>query len=280
MAAPAVTVFVVLFLIPMGLAFVLSLTDWNGYSLNLNFIGFENYERAFTDPSALGAAAYSATIAFVGTALSNGVGLGLAVLISGPGRANTVARTIFFYPYILSALIIGFLWSALLAPSGVVNSALTTMQLPTIPFLTDVTFAKIAVILTIVWAEFGFCMILYIAGLKSVPAEFYEAATVDGAGKLAQFRFITVPMLAPIITVNLVLTLIGYLKVYDLVLSLTSGGPAGSTETIVYQIIKNSFDNSKLGFGASQAVLLLIAAGILGLVVTFSRRGAERKVSA
>lgn len=279
MATPAVIVFVLMFVIPMFLAFVLSLTNWNGFSLNLTFIGFENYIRAFDNPRSVGAAVYTTIVAIAGTLLSNTVGLGLAMLISGPGKANTVARTIFFYPYILSALIIGFLWSALLAPQGVINGFLTHLGLSGIPFLTDLGFARVTVILTIVWAEFGLCLILYIAGLKSIPAEYYEAATVDGAGRWAQFRNITLPMLAPIVTVNLVLTLIGYLKVYDLVLTLTAGGPAGSTETIVFQIIKNSFDNAKLGYGASQAVLLLIAAAVLGLTVTITRRRAERKVA-
>lgn len=279
MAAPAVIVFVGLFLIPMALAFVLSFTNWNGFSLNFEWLGFDNYANAFKDARSVNAGVYSTILAVVGTVISNCLGLGIAILISAPGRANTVARTIFFYPFILSSLIIGFLWSALLNPQGVVNSMIKSLGGDGIPFLTDLTLAKVTVILTIVWAEFGFCMILYIAGLKSIPAEFYEAATVDGAGRWAQFRHITLPMLAPIVTVNLVLTLIGYLKVYDLVLALTAGGPAGSTETIVFQIIKNSFDNSKLGFGAAQAVLLLIAAAAVGLALTTYRRRAEQKVS-
>jgi multiple sugar transport system permease protein/raffinose/stachyose/melibiose transport system permease protein len=160
-----------------------------------------------------------------------------------------------------------------------VNSLLAPAGLNAIPFLTDPNVAKAAVFFTVVWSHFGFNMILYIAGLKSIPAEYYEAATVDGAGRWTRFRHITLPLLAPIVTVNVVLSLVGFLKVYDIVLALTDGGPAASTQTIVYQILMDSFQNAKLGFGAAQSVILLIVTAVLGLAVTLSRRGAEKKVS-
>lgn len=279
MSAPAVIVFVAMFVVPMLLAFVLSLTNWNGYGLEFDFIGFQNYVGAFRNPRALEAAVFTGVLAVLGTVLCNVLGLGLAVLISGSGPLNTFARTVFFYPYIISALVIGFLWSAILAPRGVVNNVLLGMGLEAAPFLTDPLFAKGAVVFTVVWSAFGFHMILYIAGLKSIPPEYYEAATVDGAGRWAQFRNITVPLLAPVVTVNLVLSLVGFLKVYDLVLSLTAGGPAGSTQTIVYQIINTSFVDAKLGFGSAQAVILLVVTAVLGLAVTLSRRNAEKKVT-
>ena len=122
-------------------------------------------------------------------------------------------------------------------------------------------------------------MILYIAGIKSVPTEYYEAATVDGASRWQQFRNITIPLIAPVLTVNLVLTLVGLHKVYDIVLALTDGGPAGSTQTIVYQVLKDSFAQARLGFGAAQSVILLVVTAILGLAVTLARRGSEKKVT-
>jgi len=279
MSAPAVAVFVAMFVIPMFLAFGLSLTDWNGFSLDFTFIGLDNYLEAFKNPRTIDAATFTAVIAVVGTLLSNALGLGLATLISGKGALNTLARMTFFYPYIISALIIGFLWSALLAPQGVVNNILMRFGATPVPFLSDPDFAKATLIFTIVWSSFGFNMILYIAGLKSIPTEYYEAATVDGAGGWARFRRITLPLLAPVVTVNLVLSTVGLLKVYDIVLVLTDGGPAGSTQTIVYQILKESFVNAKLGFGSAQSVLLLIVTAVAGLVVALSRRRAENRVS-
>ena len=279
MGGPALLVFAAMFIVPMILAFVLSFTDWNGYSLDLSFIGLENYQYAFRNPRTVDAAVFTAVIAVVGTALCNGLGLLVAVLIARPGRANTVMRTIFFYPYIISSLIIGFLWSAMLAPTGVVNGFLDQFGIAALPFLTDEGWAKAAVIGTIVWSSFGFNMILYIAGIKSVPVEYYEAATVDGASRWQQFRNVTLPLIAPVVTVNLVLTLVGLLKVYDIVLALTDGGPAGSTQTIVYQVLKGSFSTAQLGLGAAQSVILLIVTAVLGLGVTLARRGSEKKVT-
>lgn len=280
MAGPAVLVFVLMFIIPMILAFVLSLTDWNGYSLNFDFIGLENYRFAFKNPRTVDAAIFTGIVALVGTTLCNVVGLAVAVLIAAPGRANTVLRTIFFYPYIISSLIIGFLWSAMLQPNGVANSLLAHVGVGPLPFLIDPTWAKGSVIATILWSSFGFNMILFIAGIKSVPNEYYEAATVDGASRWQQFRAITVPLIAPVLTVNLVLTLVGLLKVYDVVLALTDGGPAAGTQTIVYQILKDSFARSELGLGAAQSVVLLVVTAVAGLAVTFARRRAEQKVAA
>jgi multiple sugar transport system permease protein/raffinose/stachyose/melibiose transport system permease protein len=279
MGGPAVLVFLAMFIVPMVLAFVLSLTDWNGYSLNFTFIGFDNYAEAFRNPRTVDAAVFTAVVALVGTVLCNGVGLLIAALIAGNSRANTLLRTIFFYPYIISALIIGFLWSAMLSPQGAVNGLLDHLGVGPVPFLTEVGFAKASVILTIVWSHFGFNMILFLAGIKSVPTEYYEAATVDGASRWQQFRNVTLPLIAPVFTVNLVLTLVGLLKVYDVVLALTDGGPAGSTQTIVYQILRDSFAQSELGFGAAQSVILLLVTAVLGLAVTFARRGAEKKVT-
>jgi len=279
MGGPAVAVFLAMFVIPMILAAVLSFTDWNGYSLNFTFVGWENYIKAFRSPRSIQAAVFTGVIAVVGTILCNAIGLAIAALISGPGRSNTILRTIFFYPYVISALIIGFLWSAMLSPTGAVNGLLGTLGLPAMPFLTDPTFAKASVIFTIVWSHFGFNMILFLAGIKSVPAEYYEAATVDGASRWQQFRSITLPLIAPVFTVNLVLTLVGLLKAYDVVLSLTDGGPAGSTQTIVYQILKDSFANSALGFGAAQSMILLVVTAIVGLAVTLVRRRAEQKAT-
>jgi len=279
MASPAVAVFLAMFVIPMILAGVLSFTNWTGYSLNFDFVGWDNYAKAFRNPRSLNAAIFTGVIAVFGTVLCNVIGLAIAALISGPGRANTLLRTIFFYPYVISALIIGFIWSAMLAPQGAVNGMLRGIGLPELPFLTDPTFAKASIIFTIVWSHFGFNMILFLAGIKSVPTEYYEAATVDGASRWQQFRSITVPLIAPVFTVNIVLTLVGLLKAYDVILALTDGGPAGSTQTIVYQILKDSFANSALGFGAAQSIVLLIVTAVIGLGVTLVRRRADQKAT-
>jgi len=279
MTAPALLLFVGMFVIPTVLAIYLSMTNWNGFSLSPDFVGLDNYKTLATNPRAQSAAIFTAVIAIVGTVLCNVIGLGFAVLISDATRTNSVFRTILFYPHIISALIIGFLWSALLAPKGIVNSTLGKLGVDSVPFLSDPNYAAVCVIATIVWATFGINLILYIAGIKSVPQEFYEAATVDGASRWQQFKSITLPMIAPIMTVNLIVVLVGLLRTYDLVLALTAGGPAGRTQTVVFQILADSFQNGKLGFGSAQSVVLMLATAVLGIVITLARRRSEEKVS-
>lgn len=279
MTAPALVLFVGIFVIPTVLAIYLSMTDWNGFSMSPNFVGLDNYKHLATSPRALSAAVFTAIIAIVGTLLCNVIGLGFAVLISAGTKTNSIFRTILFYPHIISAIIIGFLWAAMLSPNGIVNSTLAKLGIDPIPFLSDPRMAAISVIGTIVWSSFGINLILYIAGIKSVPQEYYEAATVDGASKWQQFKSITIPMIAPIMTVNLIVVLVGLLRTYDLVLALTAGGPAGRTETVVYQILVDSFQNGKLGIGSAQSVVLMIVTAVLGVVITLARRRSEEKVS-
>lgn len=279
MTTPALVLFVAMFVVPAFLSLYLSLTDWNGYSASPGFVGTENYRNLVDNPRVTRAVILTGLIAVVGTVLCNLAGLGAALLISKPSRANTVVRTILFYPYVISTLVIGFLWSTMLSSNGVVNSTLRSVGLDAVPFLSDPGLAVASVIGVIVWAAFGLNLILYIAGLQSVPQEHYEAATVDGAGRWQQFRNVTLPMIAPIVTVNLVIVLVGLLRTYDLVLALTGGGPAGRTQTIVYLILNDSFQNNALGFGSAQSVVLMLVTGALAFAIAMSRRKAEAKVT-
>jgi raffinose/stachyose/melibiose transport system permease protein len=280
MTAPAVALFAAFIVVPLGLAFYLSLTDWNGFSSDPGFVGADNYRDLLDNPRVKSAAMFTLLIAVAGTILCNALGLGFAVLIGRPSRVNAFFRTLMFFPHIISALIIGFLWSALLSSTGVINELISGLGAAPLPFLADPGNAKIAVIFVIVWATFGVNLVLYIAGLQSIPPEYYEAATIDGAGPWHQLRHITLPMIAPVMTVNLVITLVWMLKTYDLVVGLTGGGPAGRTQTVVFLIIFDSFQNGKLGSGAAQAVILMIITAVLGIGVALFRRGAEQKVSA
>lgn len=280
MTAPALVLFATLIVAPLVLAFYLSLTSWNGYSQSPPFIGFENYTKLLDSPRVVSAATFTLLLGIFGTIGCNALGLLFAVLIGRPSRINSFFRTIMFFPHIISALIIGFLWSALLSNSGVINELLSQLGASPLPFLSDPTWAGASVILVTIWATFGVNLVLYIAGLQAIPADYYEAAELDGASPWQQFRHVTFPMMAPVVTVNLVITMVWMLKAYDLVLSLTAGGPAGRTQTAVYLIIFDSFQNGKLGFGAAQAVILMLATAILGISVALFRRRAEQGVSA
>jgi raffinose/stachyose/melibiose transport system permease protein len=278
MVVPATVVFVVMLVVPVGLAIYLSLTDWDGYSAQPKIIGGSNYTHLFSDPVMRHAAFVTLLVAVAGTAGMNLLGLGFALLVNGTSRINRFLRVVLFYPHVLSALVVGFLWSAILGTTGAVNSLLTAHGGSVLPFLSDPTWALITMIAVLVWAGFGVNVVLYLAGLQAVPRSLVEAARIDGATRWQVFRHVTLPALGPVVTVNIVLSLVTLLKTYDLVVSLTAGGPAGQTQTVAYLILWNSFHDNRLGFGSAQSVVLMIVTGILALVVTRMRRRGEMAV--
>jgi multiple sugar transport system permease protein/raffinose/stachyose/melibiose transport system permease protein len=279
MSVPAITLFGLLMVVPMGLSVYLSFTNWNGYSPNPAMVGAANYLRILHDPEVLHAALVTGVLAVVGTIGCNVLGLAVAVAINRPGRANRVLRAVFFYPYVISALIIGFLWSAILGTDGVLNSFLTAHGHEVLPFLSDPNWALGSLVGVILWAGSGLTMVLYIAGLQTVPVSLLEAARIDGASGWMVFRKVTLPMIGPIVTVNLVLVLVSMMRIYELVLALTGGGPAGRTETAAYLILGESFQNNALGYGSAQATVLTVATGALALMAVTARKRRDAAVT-
>jgi ABC-type sugar transport system permease subunit len=279
MAGPATALFTLLLIVPAGLAVYLSLTDWNGYSANPQVVGGANYAGLLADPQMRAAAYVTLLVAVVGTAAMNLLGLGFALLVSRSSRLNALLRMILFYPHVLSALIVGFLWSAILGTSGAVNSFVTSRGGEVLPFLSDPVWARVSLIAVLVWAGFGVNVVLYVAGLQAVPPELVEAARIDGANRWNVFRHVTMPSIAFVVTVNVVLSLITLLKTYDLVVSLTAGGPAGQTQTLAYLILWNSFHDGRLGFGSAQSVVLMVVTAALALAVTRLRRRADQRTA-
>lgn len=280
MLTPALALVLVFILVPIGIAGYLSLTDWDGFTPRPEFIGWENYRRIFDDEPLVHAAVVTLIVAAVGTLFANALGLGMALLVDGPGRLKSVARSVLFYPYVIGAVIIGFLWSAILGSNGAVNSVLHALGGTGIPFLAEPAWAITSLVLVIIWANFGVNMVLYLAGLQTLPCELMEAALIDGANAWQTFWRVKFALLAPVVTINLVLTMISLLRTYELVLALTAGGPAGNTQTITYYILTISFANGKLGYGAAQAVLLMVVILVVTVALTAMRRRAEKDVAA
>ncbi|WP_329001822.1 sugar ABC transporter permease [Kribbella sp. NBC_00709] len=280
MVGPALVLFVVMLVIPVGLSLYLSLTDWDGYSANPAIVGLKNYVNLTHSAEAIRAGWVTLLIAAVGTVLLSVLGLGFALLVNGASRLNAFFRIVLFYPHVLSALVVGFLWSAVLGTSGVVNGWLTSKGAEVLPFLSNPNWALASLIGVLVWAGFGVNVVLYLAGLQTVSRDLLEAARIDGASSRQTFFDVTLPALAPVVTVNLVLSLVTLLKTYDLVVSLTGGGPAGSTQTAAYLILWDSFHNNALGFGSAQSVVLMVITAGLALTVARLRSRADQGVRA
>ncbi len=205
-------------------------------------------------------------------------GPGVALLLNRNSRLNSILRVLVFYPYVVGPVILGFLWSSILGTDGAVNAVVGAKH--SLPFLSDPTWAVATVICVIVWSSFGVNVVLYLAGLQTVPDSVIEAAKIDGASPWQTFWRVKLPMLAPTVTVNVVLVVIGLLRVYELILALTAGGPAGETQSFVYNILTSSFDNTQLGYGAAQSVVLMIVIIVVTVGITSARRRSEQAVSA
>lgn len=279
LAAPVLLV-VAFVIVPIFIALYLSFTNWDGFTYPPTWIGGANYTKLTQDPAVLHAAGLTALITVVGSVVCNVLGLGIALLLNKNSRFNAFMRVLVFYPYVIGPVILGFLWSSILGTNGALNSLLGSFGLPSLPFLSDPTWATVFVIGVIVWASFGVNVVLYLSGLQTVPESLMEAATIDGASPWQAFWKVKLPLLAPTVTVNIVLTVIGLLRVYEMILTLTAGGPAGSTQSIVYNILSTSFDNSQLGYGAAQSIILMIVIVVVTIGITTWRRRSEEAVSA
>lgn len=270
MMGPAVLLYTLMTVVPVGVAIYLSLTDWDGFS-TASFTGLDNYKHLFDDPSSSDAWYVTGLIAVVGTVLMVGLGLVYALALKGRSRTNSFFRAVAYFPHVISALILGYLWAAILGTNGAINNTLAKFGIEPLGFLFDEKFALISLIAVIVWAGFGFNVVLFVAALQTVPAELLEAAAIDGASKRQINLRIVIPMIAPVVTVATVLNLVGLIRAYDIVVSLTGGGPTGSTQTFTYLILARSFEGTKVGYATAQAVFLMVVSAVLALLVTALR---------
>ena len=277
-ALPAIAAYVYVVIVPSVIGMLSAFTNWSFLNSPPDFIGLENFVRAFQGEAGP-AAVRTLFIAVVVVVGQNILGLGLALLLHGTVFARNVLRTIIFAPMVVSSLVVGYLFKYIFgAPgSGAANALLEAMGLPQVDFLGNPTSALWIIIVTVIWQFTGSTMIIYLAGLQGVPQELDEAAALDGAGYWKRFWYITRPLLAPAITINLMIGLIGGLKIFDQIVSLTNGGPGNQTQTIstlIYQIFATF---GEYGRSAALAVVLAIGVGILSLIQFRVLRRQERK---
>jgi multiple sugar transport system permease protein/raffinose/stachyose/melibiose transport system permease protein len=273
MLLPAVIIFTVLVIIPLIMSVVYSFTNLDSYGVVTGFVGFDNYLHLFIDPNTMRAIGVTAVLTVVCTIVINFASVGIAMLLNHRGPMYNVYRSAIFYPYVFSALISGFVWSAILNPDGAINTLLKHVGLAPVPFFTDPNLAVVSLIIVTIWNGMGFSVVLYLAGLQTIPPELIEAAEVDGANGFQRFRNVIWPLLGPTFTINIVLSAVGLLRTYDLVVSLTGGGPAGQSNTIAYRIIALGFSSNEAGLASAGAVVLFLATIVLSGIIMLMRRG-------
>jgi multiple sugar transport system permease protein len=260
--APALSVIVLFFAVPVVASLLLSLTDFDIYAIadraNLRVVGIENYLRLLREPLFWVALKNTLYFVLVGGPLSVGVSLAAAVLLSAKlVRFRGVLRTVFFLPVVTTLVAIAVVWRYIYHPRfGLLNYGLSLAGIGPIDWLGDPHWAMPAIILMAVWKNFGFNMVIFIAGLQSIPDRLYEAASLDGAHSWAQFRAITLPMLAPTFLFVAVMTMIGYFQLFAEPYVMTQGGPAHSTLSIVLLMYQEGFRWWNMGYAAAVAFVL------------------------
>lgn len=263
-------------ILPIAIAAAYSLTDWDGISRDIRFVGTVNYERMLGDPEVHRAFVVTFVVAVAATLVLNAAAVPLATLLARQDLVTRLYRAGVFFPLVLSPIVVGFLWQAMLNTNGIVNLVLTSLGLKRIVFLGDPTLAVVSIAVVTIWQALGFTTILYLAALRTIPDELYEASRIDGAGRWDGFRQITVPLLAPAATVNVVLLVIVFMRLYEYVLVMTQGGPVGSSQSVAYLLVTNAFERAKYGYGSAIAIAMLVLVGLISIALVALLRRRER----
>jgi ABC-type sugar transport system permease subunit len=276
---PAIALIAVFTLVPFVEAIMLSFQSWDGVSPDTPWVGIHNYQSAFRNVAFWASMKNVIIFGAVGFVVGNGVSMIMALAVNAIRRGRTFFRTVYYLPSVLSVVVVGMVFSAMLdSRSGIVNQALGWMGLTWLQhdWLNDPNTALLAVIGVFLWLHWGFGFILFLAGLQDIPAELYEAASLDGARGWAKFRYITWPQLAPVTTIVSLLTLLAALQIFGTVQVLTNGGPGYTTMVPTLQIFTQAFTYNNYGQAAAMSVIFggaLIALSLLQL--SLSRRRAE-----
>ncbi len=270
-AIPGLCFFAFAVLIPLIMGINISFTDWNGISTDYNYVGFDNFITVFTDKRIRQPILNSLLFAVLGCAGNNILALSLALFVNQKiGKLGNVARVVFFIPVCFSQILTAFLWKFIYRE---VITQIFDINNP----LGTTTWVIPAIVVMGLWNTVGINMLIYLSGLKNVPVDLYEAATVDGATGWQRFRKITLPMLMPSFNVCVTLTLTSWLREFGMTLSATQGGPGGASRTISIYIFENLYKFNKAGYGQAVSMLFVVFLVLIGTSVSsfFRKREVE-----
>lgn len=271
---PVFLAFTIIVLIPFFTGVYYAFTDWNGVTGTIKWVGLENFKYIFTQDTAFKESFLLTTkYTVVAILLTNIIGFGLALLVTQKLKTRNILRTVFFMPNLIGGILLGFIWQFIFIKGFASIGQLTGIHLFTLSWLGDAKTAFWGLVIVSVWQGAGYIMIIYVAALQNVPQELIEAARIDGANKWQILRHITMPMVAPAVTICLFLTTASSFKIFDSNLSLTNGGPFKSTEMLALNIYTEAFVNNRYGIGEAKALIFfIVVAAITILQVTLSKK--------
>lgn len=259
-------VYMTIVIIPLATSFFFSFTDWNGFNPDYNFIGFQNFRKILIDPNFKNA--IKNTIIWMGVAIlvPTSAGLAIALVLHRRVFAANFYKSLFYLPICLSLAVIGQVWIWIYQPDwGLINVVLRSIGLDqlTLAWLANPDTALIAVMIAWCWQQVGLAMVIFLAGLTSIPTELTEAAEIDGASFWQTLRYVVVPLLSPATTVVIALSIINSLKSFDVVYMMTQGGPFHSSDTLAMFMYNESFKKYYMGYGSAIAVVLFLIAMVV-----------------
>ncbi|WP_323765979.1 sugar ABC transporter permease [Marinovum sp.] len=272
---PAAAIFVVFFLVPTVASFYFSLTYWDPFEAR--FAGWDNYVQFFSEPYLLRGTVNTLAFAVLTSGMKTVIGLLLAVLLTSGMMGQSLLRSIVFFPVLVSTIGVGLLFQELMHPTqGAINVALAAVGIDGPGWLTNPSLALFSVALVDVWRGVGLATLIYIAGLATIGPEYYEAARIDGATRLQQFWRVTVPLIRPATTTVIILSLIGGLRLFDLIWAMTRGGPGFSSDVLA-SVIYKQYQAGFWGLSTAGNVILflLIALIIAPLAWWLNRRSID-----
>ena len=275
---PALVMYMIFFINPFFTSIYYSLTRWNGVDPVKQFVGLQNYLHLLQDKLLGLSLMHNITWVIIGTAAPIIIGLPLAVILANVKHGRLFFQTGYFLPYVLSGVVVGMIWGWIYNPMfGLLNFILKQIGLGVITrgWLGDPNTALYAVIAAAVWGYFGFCVVIFLAGLQNVDNDLVEASKIDGANSLQQFFFIIIPQLRHVLNMVLVYTLIGGLNVFDIVQIMTTGGPANHTELIGTYTYKISFQQSNIGYGTTLSMVMTVLSLIVSYIFMIIRERGE-----
>ena len=265
---PAILLFLVFVIYPFIQGIRLSFTNWNGYSQSMKYVGIKNYIRLFQDANVKTALVNTLIYGIMSTVIQNILGLGYAMFLNTKFKGRSLVRTIIYMPVMIAPLIMGYIMYFFFQyDGGAVNDILIALGMQPVDLLVNSNYAIVIIILVNSLQFVGVAMVIYLAGLQNVPSMYYEAAMLDGATFWERFRHVTLPLLMPAISSSTILNLIGGLKLFDLVMALTSGGPGFSTHSLSTLVTNQYFSAQSAGYASAVGIFSFLLIMIISNVV-------------
>ena len=272
MILPSLIGFTVLFILPTVMSFIYSMTDWSVYKRTIQWIWFNNYFQIFKDDKTLAAIEHSIRYAVVITIVQNVLAIAFAVVLNRSTKVASLLKSILFLPAVISIMVVGYVFRYIMSSAdyGLLNMIIGFFGGSPVNWLGDANLALYSVLITQVWQWTGWAMVIYIANIKSIDPNLYESAQIDGASSWRMFTGVTLPLLYPAVSFNVLMSLIGGLKVFDAIFVMTKGGPGYASETMITSLIQTGFNSGRTAYACAFAVVFFIIVFVISRVLTIA----------